>query len=121
DVALVHNGPMLTTFRVRTTMAVPEDFKFDSMTRSDRSADLVIDSLISLRQVKGAWELRMFNPDVKAISATIHLAAKTGSAKPAASAQRVDCESNPLGQLKVNGGKCKVALKPKQIITVRLG
>ena len=49
DVALVHNGPMLTTFRIRMTMAVPEDFKFDSMSRSDRFTDLVIDSLVSLR------------------------------------------------------------------------
>ncbi|MEO6875772.1 MAG: glycoside hydrolase family 38 C-terminal domain-containing protein, partial [Opitutaceae bacterium] len=49
EVALIHNGPMLTTFRVRTTMAVPEDFKFDAMTRSDRFTDLVIDSLVSLR------------------------------------------------------------------------
>jgi alpha-mannosidase/mannosylglycerate hydrolase len=49
DVALVHNGPMLTTFRVRTTMGVPAEFEFDSQTRSQKIVDLVIDSLISLR------------------------------------------------------------------------
>lgn len=75
----------------------------------------------SLRQVGAAWELRMFNPDVKAVSATIHLAPKTGSAKPPTTAKRVDCEGNPLGTLTVKDGQCKVALKPKQIVTVRLG
>ena len=49
DLALVHNGPMLTTFRVRTTMHVPAEFRFDSMTRSDQLTSLVIDSLVSLR------------------------------------------------------------------------
>ena len=75
----------------------------------------------SLRQVGAATELRMFNPDTKAISATIHLGAKTGRAKPPTTAQCVDFESNLLGQLAVTDGKCKVALKPKQIVTVRLG
>ncbi len=49
DVALVHDGPMLTTFRVRTTMAAPRDFQFDSMTRAGQLTPLVIDSLVSLR------------------------------------------------------------------------
>ncbi len=48
-VALVHDGPMLTTFRVRTSMSVPAAFQFDGMIRSDQRTDLVIDSLISLR------------------------------------------------------------------------
>ena len=74
----------------------------------------------SLRQVGAAWELRMFNPDVKAVSTTLHLGPKTGSAKPPTTAQRVDCESNPLGALTLKDGQCKVALKPKQIVTVRL-
>jgi alpha-mannosidase/mannosylglycerate hydrolase len=49
DVALVHNGPLLTTFRIRTTMQVPAEFQFDRMARSERFTELVIDSLISLR------------------------------------------------------------------------
>jgi alpha-mannosidase len=49
DVTLVHNGPMLTAFRVRVTLAVPAEFEFDRMARSEQSADLVIDSLVSLR------------------------------------------------------------------------
>ena len=75
----------------------------------------------SLRQTGEATELRMFNPDLKAIAATIHLAGKTGQSKPATTAQRVDFESNPLGQLAITGGRIKVTLKPKQIVTVRLG
>lgn len=49
DVALVHNGPLLTTFRIRMTMRVPVEFQFDRMIRSERRTELVIDSLISLR------------------------------------------------------------------------
>lgn len=74
----------------------------------------------SLRQAGDATELRMFNPDTKAISATILLAPKVGGTKPATKAQRVDFESSPLGSLAVTGGKIKLTLKPKQIVTVRL-
>ncbi|HEY9076386.1 MAG TPA: glycoside hydrolase family 38 C-terminal domain-containing protein [Anaerolineaceae bacterium] len=49
SVALVHNGPHLTTFRIRTVMSLPEAFDFASMTRSENRKDLVIDSLVSLR------------------------------------------------------------------------
>jgi len=49
DIALVHDGPMVTTFRVRTTMNVPESFLFDSMTRSPQFVALTIDSLVTLR------------------------------------------------------------------------
>ena len=49
-VALVHNGPQVATFRVRTTMAIPAEFHFDDrMSRSDELATLVLDSLISMR------------------------------------------------------------------------
>ncbi|MBM3190856.1 MAG: glycoside hydrolase family 38, partial [Chloroflexi bacterium] len=49
DVALVSNGPMLATFRICTRMSVPEAFRFDRMTRSEAFADLIVDSLVSLR------------------------------------------------------------------------
>ena len=49
EVALVHDGPMLTTFRIRTTMKVPYEFCFENMTRSDRFVDMTIDSFVSLR------------------------------------------------------------------------
>ncbi len=49
DVALIENGPMVSTFRIRTTMNIPEDFDFQSMRRSERRVPLVIDSYVSLR------------------------------------------------------------------------
>ncbi|MBC7316361.1 MAG: glycoside hydrolase family 38, partial [Chloroflexi bacterium] len=49
EIALVHNGPMLTTFRVRTTFAVPKCFAFDRMIRAEALTDLVLESLVSLR------------------------------------------------------------------------
>lgn len=49
QIALVHDGPMLTTFRIRTAISVPRRFCFDTMTRSEESADLLIDTQVSLR------------------------------------------------------------------------
>ena len=49
DVALVHNGPMLTTFRVRVHLRVPDEMSFGPMVRSDGFAELHVDSLVSLR------------------------------------------------------------------------
>ncbi len=49
-VALVHNGPQVATFRIRTSMAVPAAFRFDDrMSRSEELATLVIDSHVTLR------------------------------------------------------------------------
>lgn len=48
-VALVHNGPWLTTFRIRTLMNLPASFDFETMTRASERVDLIIDSLVSLR------------------------------------------------------------------------
>lgn len=49
-VALAHNTPLLAAIRVRTTMAVPEEFDFRAMRRSEKLATLTLDSLITLRQ-----------------------------------------------------------------------
>ncbi len=49
SIALVHNGPMLTTFRVRSTMQAPAEFDFATMRRSEELVPLVIDSFVSLR------------------------------------------------------------------------
>lgn len=49
EVALVHDGPMLTTFRVRTAFRVPARLDRKDNTRSTEMADLIIDSRISLR------------------------------------------------------------------------
>ncbi len=48
-VALVHNGPMLTTLRVRISLEVPGEFDFGSMVRSNLLKKLEIDNFINLR------------------------------------------------------------------------
>lgn len=58
DLALVHDGPLLTTFRVRTTLAVPRAFAFDrTMARTEAFTDLIIDSLMTLRAGVGRVEV----------------------------------------------------------------
>ncbi len=49
EVSLVHNGPYLTTFRVKTRFAVPAEFDFARMVRSEASTEIVLDSTLSLR------------------------------------------------------------------------
>ncbi len=49
SVALVHNGPELATFRVRTVMELPEEFDFRQMVRAARWMPLIVDSLVTLR------------------------------------------------------------------------
>ena len=49
SVALVHNGPELATFRVRTVMELPDEFDFRQMVRTEQWTSLVIDSLVTLR------------------------------------------------------------------------
>jgi alpha-mannosidase/mannosylglycerate hydrolase len=48
-VALVHDGPLLTTFRIRTRLTVPARFDFKTMRRSDELVELALDTLVSLR------------------------------------------------------------------------
>ncbi len=50
DVALVADGPLQTTFRIRTTMNVPREFTFDRMVRSSALEPLVIDTRVTLRR-----------------------------------------------------------------------
>jgi alpha-mannosidase/mannosylglycerate hydrolase len=57
-VALVHDGPNLTTFRIRTTMQVPRRFTFDdTMTRTAELVDLIVESSVSLRPGAEAVEV----------------------------------------------------------------
>ena len=57
DIALVHNGPELCRFRIRTTMNLPEAFCFAAMTRSENMAELLIDNLITLRRTNDYLEV----------------------------------------------------------------
>lgn len=50
DVSLVHDGPLLCCFRVRTTLRLPAEFQANRGARSDRFVDLVIDSRVTLRR-----------------------------------------------------------------------
>jgi len=50
QVAVMHNGPLRATLRIRTLMQVPEAFQFDRMARSDRWVEMPIDSWVTLRQ-----------------------------------------------------------------------
>ncbi len=50
DVALMHDGPFSTCFRIQTHLPIPVEFRFDRMVRSGQMANLVIDSLITLRR-----------------------------------------------------------------------
>lgn len=49
DVALVHDGPLLTRFRIRVALRVPAEFNFERMVRSSERTEVVLDTLITLR------------------------------------------------------------------------
>ena len=49
SVALVHDGPYVTTFRIRTHLTVPASFDFSTMRRSDELIELALDTFVSLR------------------------------------------------------------------------
>jgi alpha-mannosidase len=49
SVALVHNGPLQATLRIRTPMNLPAEFDFNTRRRSERMTEVIIDSLVTLR------------------------------------------------------------------------
>lgn len=57
-IALVHDGPLIASLRIRTVMEVPQKFQFDTMTRSESFAPLVLDSLITLRKEADYLDIR---------------------------------------------------------------
>ncbi|MBU3665440.1 MAG: glycoside hydrolase family 38 [Chthoniobacterales bacterium] len=57
DIALEHNGPLLSRFRVRTVLRVPAEFRFDRMVRAAEFAELVIDSRITLKKGSDRLEI----------------------------------------------------------------
>jgi hypothetical protein len=56
-VALLQDGPCMTTFRVRVAMKIPTRFDFPSMTRAVEFVDLVVDNLVTLRQGQDRVEI----------------------------------------------------------------
>jgi alpha-mannosidase/mannosylglycerate hydrolase len=49
SVSLVHDGPYLTTFRIRTVMPLPAEFDFHAMRRSEQLVDVILETVLSLR------------------------------------------------------------------------
>ncbi|HEX7009183.1 MAG TPA: glycoside hydrolase family 38 C-terminal domain-containing protein, partial [Phycisphaeraceae bacterium] len=49
QVSLVHDGPMQTTFRIRTAMHVPEAFDPATRRRSQRRVEMIVDTCLTLR------------------------------------------------------------------------
>jgi alpha-mannosidase len=76
--------------------------------------------LTSARQVDGALEVRLFNPLGETITATLNVSDRPAGATHPRTVQRVDLASNPLGEPWALDGETKVALKPKEIVTLRL-
>ncbi len=58
DVALVEHGTFKATLRIAVRMRVPECWQFDSMTRSDRHAELRIESFVTLRRGADSLDVR---------------------------------------------------------------
>ncbi len=49
DIALVQDGPLLSCFRIRIQMNLPEEFVQDKWIRSEKLTPVVIDNLVTLR------------------------------------------------------------------------
>lgn len=49
DVALLHDGPLLAQFRIRTALRLPAEFDFNAMRRAETWATVTIDSTVTLR------------------------------------------------------------------------
>jgi len=58
EVALLADGPMQTSFRVRTTLRVPKEFDFSSMTRGREFVEMIIDNRLTLRRGQDYLEVR---------------------------------------------------------------
>jgi hypothetical protein len=58
QVSLVHDNPLMATFRVRTRMSIPRRFRFDQMRRAEHFADLIVDSLVTLRRGQDYVEVK---------------------------------------------------------------
>jgi alpha-mannosidase/mannosylglycerate hydrolase len=59
ELALVCDGPLLTRFRLRTTLRLPAEFSFDRMVRAAEFADCIIESLVTLRAGCDRVEVRI--------------------------------------------------------------
>lgn len=58
DLALVEDGPLQTTFRVRVTMTLPRKFDAGSQSRSEDVQPMIIDSFVTLRRGEATVHVR---------------------------------------------------------------
>jgi alpha-mannosidase/mannosylglycerate hydrolase len=87
-----------------------------------RAAFLRLDGpavMTSLRRVDGALEARLFNPLEVPATGKLRFGDWLGGAARWCQAMRVDLESNPLGEAWTMNRETSVALKPKEIVTLR--
>lgn len=76
--------------------------------------------MTSCSMVDGAVEVRVFNPETRAIEATIDWSANPKSGETFATVQAVNLESRPQGEArKLSGKSFRFALEPKRIATWR--
>ncbi len=77
--------------------------------------------LTSCRDVDGALEVRLFNPEPTAEAAKLIFESAPGNVRKPKKARLVDFESNPVGEsLPLTKGILSVDLQPKQIVTIRI-
>ena len=77
--------------------------------------------MTSCRQVGEGLEVRLFNPDTSPVEATLDVSGWSGEASRPTRLQGVNFESNPIADpVGFLDSKCKITLRPKQIVTVKL-
>jgi mannosylglycerate hydrolase len=80
------------------------------------SIEPAVVQLSSLAAIGGRVECRVYNPSNVPVSATIRVGAPLNIGSPA----RIDLFGNELEPLDVRGGAITIALRPREIATVRI-
>lgn len=77
-------------------------------------------AVTSVREVEGGIEVRLFNPGLEQISATIDFGGRPVAVPRPRTAQRVNLESRPLGKpAAVSGQAYSLEVRPMEIVTLR--
>jgi alpha-mannosidase/mannosylglycerate hydrolase len=75
--------------------------------------------ITSVREIGGALEVRLFNPQTKTEAAQLDFSGRPKDALKPRQVQRVNFESQPQGKPASFTGVFKTTLKPKEIVTLR--
>ena len=112
---------------LRTAQLAPSDrrlYRIEGAPALPASASLLqVDGPVvvtSIREVDGALEVRLFNPERVAVSVAFDFSGRPLSLLHPHSSQRVDFESRPLEDRQPIGERFTVQLEPKKIVTIRL-